>query len=93
MAVKKRTSRKLAGRKRSYVRKSSAKKKRKIGRFSFLPLWGKRIAAISVVIALICRGGAWFFLSDADIKSVNWANSTALSLSSGAGFKVDKIFE
>lgn len=92
MAVKKKSkkSSKTTSRARE-TRKSTIKKKRKVGKFDQLFMWGKRISLICAIIAVICWAGAWFFLSEADSYAANWVRQTTLSITADMGFRVDDI--
>lgn len=72
------------------TRRKTINKRRK-GKLAFVLPWLKRFGVSIVVLVVLGWAGAWFFLSDADIKTRDWIENQVLSVTADAGFAVNNI--
>ncbi|NCT40899.1 MAG: FtsQ-type POTRA domain-containing protein [Alphaproteobacteria bacterium] len=73
------------------TRKSTFVNKRRKGLRARLFPWFKRFGISLAVLVTVLWIGAWFFLSDADTVTADWANNKIVNATAGLGFKVDNI--
>ncbi len=72
------------------TRRSTLNKRRK-GKMVVVQAWLRRFGMGLGVMVFVGWLGAWFFLSDADIKTADWTKQSTLSLSADMGFSVRNI--
>lgn len=53
--------------------------------------WLKQFGKVTAILIFIGWLGAWFFLSDADTRSVEWTKEAALGTTVDMGFKIENI--
>lgn len=72
------------------TRRKTINKRRK-GKLAVIVPWLKRFGMSLAVIVLVGWLGAWFFMSDADIKTRDWIEGKTLQATANMGFAVDDI--